>query len=113
MKTRPEDDKQDSASRGSTMTGVEIVPDDEVMQRLRRVEGQIKGIQRMLEGGRSCEEVITQVMAARAALDRVATNIITTHVQECISKLPPERAQATIARAIELMARIPPSNPIP
>lgn len=85
---------------------MEIIADEEIMQRLRRVEGQIKGIQRMLEGGRSCEEVITQVMAARAALDRVATSIITNHVQDCVASLPPDRAKATIARAIELMARI-------
>lgn len=113
MKSRPEDNDKDGVKQESLGPNIEIVPDDEIMQRLRRVEGQIKGIQRMLEGGRSCEEVITQLIAARAALDRVATSIITAHVQDCVSKLPPERAQTAIARALELMARIPPSSPTP
>jgi len=40
--------------------------------RLRRVEGQIRGIQRMVEEGRECEAIVTQLMAARAALDKVS-----------------------------------------
>jgi CsoR family transcriptional regulator, copper-sensing transcriptional repressor len=81
--------------------------DADLLQRLRRVEGQIKGIQRMIEGGRSCEEIVTQVLAARAALDKVATGIISTHVQDCLVNLPPEEARATVARVIDLMMRLP------
>lgn len=81
--------------------------DAELLQRLRRVEGQVKGIQRMIEGSRSCEDIITQVMAARAALDKVATGIISTHVQDCLVSMPPEEARATVARLIDLMMRMP------
>jgi DNA-binding FrmR family transcriptional regulator len=42
-----------------------------LLTRLRRVEGQIRGIQRMLEEGRGCEDVLTQLAAARSALDQV------------------------------------------
>jgi len=81
--------------------------DAELLQRLRRVEGQIKGIHRMIETGRSCEEVVTQVLAARAALDKVATGIISSHVQDCLTNMPPEEARTTVARVIDLMIRVP------
>src|SRR5687768_4507491 len=52
-----------------------IVNEDEVgrgvLNRLRRIEGQVQGLQRMLEGGRECEEVLTQIMAVRSSLDQV------------------------------------------
>lgn len=52
--------------------------------RLRRVEGQIKGLQRMLQEDRDCTEIAQQIAAARAALDRVAVDLISAGLEECL-----------------------------
>ena len=55
-----------------------------ILTRLRRVEGQIRGIQRMLEEGRDCEDVLTQLAAARSALDRAGLLLLDWHIQRCL-----------------------------
>ena len=57
----------------------------ESLTRLRKVEGQIKGIQRMLEDQRYCIDVLQQVTAARRALDEVALTIMRGHINSCVS----------------------------
>ncbi|MDH4279249.1 MAG: metal-sensitive transcriptional regulator [Acidimicrobiia bacterium] len=49
---------------------------DDVMNRLRRVEGQIRGIQRLVEEQAECRDIVTQLTAARAALDRVGFKLM-------------------------------------
>jgi DNA-binding FrmR family transcriptional regulator len=53
--------------------------------RLRRIEGQLRGIQRMVDEDRYCIDVLTQVSAAKAALDRVALLLLQDHVEHCVS----------------------------
>ena len=53
--------------------------------RLRRVAGQIGGIQRMVEDDRYCVDVLLQIAAARAALDRVGKILLGSHVKTCVS----------------------------
>jgi CsoR family transcriptional regulator, copper-sensing transcriptional repressor len=55
-----------------------------LLTRLRRIEGQVQGLQRMLENGRECEEMLTQVMAARSSLDQVGLLLMETHIERCI-----------------------------
>ncbi|MCS7173955.1 MAG: metal-sensing transcriptional repressor [Armatimonadetes bacterium] len=55
-----------------------------LLARLRRIEGQVRGLQRMLEEGRDCAEVAQQVAAARAALDRVAMDLIAAGLEQCV-----------------------------
>lgn len=55
----------------------------EVIQRLRRVEGQIRGIQRLIEHGAECREVVTQLAAAKAALDRAGFKLMAAGMREC------------------------------
>lgn len=55
-----------------------------LVARLRRVEGQVRGLQRMLEEGRDCAEVAQQVAATRAALDRVAMDLIAAGLEQCV-----------------------------
>jgi len=55
-----------------------------LMTQLRRVQGQVEGLQRMLTGGRDCAEIAQQVAAARAALDRVAIDLIAAGLERCI-----------------------------
>ena len=67
-------------------TAVQVRADqlDEILRRLRRVEGQVQGLQRMLTEGRDCADVAQQVAAARAALDRVAIDIIAAGMEKCV-----------------------------
>jgi DNA-binding FrmR family transcriptional regulator len=64
---------------------------DDVLVRLRRVEGQIRGLQRMIEEGKDCKDVVTQLSAARAALDRVGYRLTAAGLRYCIDK-PDEAA---------------------
>ena len=62
-----------------------------ITTRLRRIEGQVQGIQRMLESGRECEEVLTQIMAVRSSLDQVGLLLMERHIENCLlDGLPPE-----------------------
>lgn len=58
----------------------------ESLTRLRKVEGQIKGIQRMLEDRRYCIDVLQQLSAARHALDEVTMQIMKGHINSCVSR---------------------------
>ena len=76
-----------------------------IHDRLRRAEGQLRGIQRMLDERRPCEDVITQLLAARSALDETIRLILTERVAECMQTLPPDEARAAVSRAVGLLAR--------
>ncbi len=57
---------------------------ESTLVRLRRIEGQIKGLQRMLREQRDCAEIIQQLAAARAALDNVAIGLLTGGLEHCL-----------------------------
>lgn len=59
---------------------------DDVIKRLRRAEGQIAGVIRMIESGRSCAEVVTQLAAVSRALDRAGFKIISTGLRQCVAE---------------------------
>jgi len=56
----------------------------DVLARLKRVQGQVGGIIRMIEEGRDCSEVVTQLAAASRALDRAGFKIIATGMRQCL-----------------------------
>ena len=56
-----------------------------VVKRLRRAEGQIRGVIAMLEDGRDCTEVVTQLAAVSRALDRAGFKIIATGLRQCVT----------------------------
>ncbi len=59
--------------------------------RLRRIEGQVQGINRMLDSGRECEEVLTQIMAVRSSIDQVGLLLMEMHIKKCVlGDLPPD-----------------------
>ena len=80
--------------------------DAAVRDRLRRVQGQLGGIVRMIDEGRECEDVVTQLMAVRAAVDRAAAEVVSAHVDECVRTLSRPRAQSAVRDAISLLARL-------
>lgn len=56
---------------------------DDVLNRLRRLEGQIRGVQRMIEEGKDCADVITQLSACKAALDKVGYRLVVAGMRHC------------------------------
>jgi DNA-binding FrmR family transcriptional regulator len=76
---------------------------DQLHNRLRRVEGQVRGLQRMVEEDRWCPEILTQIAAVQAALDKVALGLAEGHAQHCIvGGSETDQAQ----RTAELMAAL-------
>jgi DNA-binding FrmR family transcriptional regulator len=84
------------------------IQDDEreaILRRLHRAEGQVRGIIRMVEEEKDCEDVLTQVAAARSAMDRIGIHIITHRMRECLSENPPDAPEDSIAEAIDIFLR--------
>ena len=65
---------------------------DDVRRRLRRIAGQVAGIERMLDEGRECRDVVTQVSAATKALEQVGFKLVSAGLAYCLSE--PEAAEA-------------------
>jgi DNA-binding FrmR family transcriptional regulator len=86
----------------------ELTPDENarILNRLRRVEGQTRGLQRMIEDGRTCEDVFTQSAAVKASLDRVGVLLISLTMRECLSEHGAETdAQEAVERALEAFVK--------
>lgn len=65
-------------------SAVEKTDTEKVINRLRRVEGQVRGLQRMISEDKRCEDVLTQLAATRAALDRVGVFLISNRMKDCL-----------------------------
>jgi CsoR family transcriptional regulator, copper-sensing transcriptional repressor len=65
-------------SRGYTATK------DQLLARLKRIEGQVRGVQGMVEDDRYCIDVLTQISAVQAALDKVALGLLDDHAHHCV-----------------------------
>ena len=77
-----------------------------ILNRLRRIEGQIRDIHRMLAEDRVCEDVVTQLMAARSSLDQVGLLIIDRHIDRClVGDAQPEEALRNLQQALRLWLR--------
>jgi CsoR family transcriptional regulator, copper-sensing transcriptional repressor len=57
---------------------------DQLLARLKRIEGQTRGVQRMVDEDRYCIDVLTQISAIQAALDKVALGLLDDHVKHCV-----------------------------
>ena len=57
---------------------------DQIQARLHRIEGQIRGIGKMLDDDRACEDVVTQLMAVRSSIDTVGALILDDHLCQCV-----------------------------
>jgi DNA-binding FrmR family transcriptional regulator len=68
----------DTPTRGYSATK------DQLLKRLNRIEGQVRGIGRMVEEDRYCIDVLTQISAIQAALDKVALGLLDGHAQHCV-----------------------------
>src|SRR5215831_20343184 len=104
--------------RGYTLLGLvrveEVMPGysddkDAVQNRLRRIEGQIRGLQRMIDEDAYCIDVLTQVSAATKALQAVALTLLDDHLSHCVADALAEGgrdAQEKVAEASAAVARL-------
>ena len=76
---------------------------EQLQMRLRRIEGQVRGIQGMVAEDRYCIEILTQIAAIQAALDKVALGLLDDHAQTCVIGAEPQDQDA---RKAEMMAAV-------
>jgi len=88
--------------------GATMKYDQKVMNRLKRIEGQIKGIIKMMEEDKDCKEVVTQLSASRSAIDRAIGVVVSANLVECINN-PEQNGEKTeeelVQEAVELLVR--------
>ena len=89
--------KIESPTRGYTATK------DQLLARLKRIEGQIRGIEGMVQDDRYCIDILTQISAAHAALDKVALGLLDDHAHTCVIRAAPQQRDE---RTAEMMAAI-------
>jgi CsoR family transcriptional regulator, copper-sensing transcriptional repressor len=83
---------------------------DEYLKRLRRIEGQVRGLQRMIEEDTYCIDVLTQISAATKALHSVSIGLLDEHVRHCVAEAAAGadrgRADAMINEAVHAIERL-------
>jgi DNA-binding FrmR family transcriptional regulator len=80
---------------------------DALVRRLHRIEGQVRGIERMVEEDRYCIDILTQIGAVTTALDSLAFRILDGHVQHCVAgALASGDASAAETKSAELLAAV-------
>lgn len=79
--------------------------DNQIKNRVKRIEGQLRGILKMMEEGNDCKSVVTQLSAARSALDRTIGVIVSTNLVECMNEAENENTDKLVQEAVELMVK--------
>ncbi|MCV7075763.1 metal-sensitive transcriptional regulator [Mycobacterium szulgai] len=93
----------------ATATYGYVAHKDSYAKRLRKIEGQIRGIAKMIEEDKYCIDVLTQISAANSALRSVALNLIDEHLDHCVSHALAEggeQAEVKLAEASAAIARL-------
>ena len=82
---------------------------EQLQKRLKRVEGQVRGVEKMVEEDRYCIDVLTQISAIQAALDKVALGLMDDHARHCViggpAEVKEERTEELMAAVARLMRR--------
>jgi DNA-binding FrmR family transcriptional regulator len=82
---------------------------DAYLKRLRRIEGQARGLQRMVEEGQYCIDILTQVSAMTKALQSVALGLLEEHLEHCVveaARAGGPESEAKVREASEAIARL-------
>jgi DNA-binding FrmR family transcriptional regulator len=80
---------------------------DALVKRLRRIEGQVRGIERMVEDDRYCVDILTQIAAVETALEAVASKVLEDHVTHCVAgALASGDEEAARVKTDELLAAV-------
>jgi DNA-binding FrmR family transcriptional regulator len=77
-----------------------------IHNRLRRIEGQVRGLQRMVDEDAYCIDILTQVAAVQTALEQVAVNVLDGHVRHCVADAVADDGGEADAKLDELMAAV-------
>lgn len=80
----------------------------EITARLKRVEGQVRGLQRMVDEERDCETILVQLMAARSALDKVGLLIVSNYIDECFPEEDPKAKEMALRPLQFILSRYSP-----
>lgn len=80
---------------------------DDVKRRLRRVEGQVRGVLKMMEEEKSCKDVISQLSAVRSAVDKAMAYVVAVNLEKCIldEKEAGGDTEKVVQEAIELLVK--------
>ena len=79
--------------------------DQRILKRLRRIEGQVRGLQRMIEEGRDCQEVLTQLSGVRNALDAAGEQMLEQYAAGCRVRPGEAVTPQDVVRAVKLLRR--------
>jgi len=84
-------------------------PGKAALNRLRRIEGQVRGLQEMVEQGRWCGDILTQIASVEAALTGVSKLLLENHLKHCVTQTvrsgTEQEAEAACAELVHLLAR--------
>jgi DNA-binding FrmR family transcriptional regulator len=79
---------------------------DALITRLRRIEGQVRGVQKMVEEGRYCLDIVTQLQAITAAADKVAEKVLEDHIRGCVADaIREQRGDAAITELMHVLMK--------
>lgn len=86
----------------------ETISQEVLINRLRRIEGQVRGIQRMIESGRDCESVITQLASVRSAIESVGALVLNNYMRLCFRDHDKDDSTGlcSLARAVAIWGRV-------
>lgn len=91
------------------MDNIKTESKEDIIKRLRRIEGQVKGIQKMIEEDKSCADILTQVAAIRAAINKTGSLILEKHSMTCIQNAATcedkDKAMAELAKTMQSFMR--------
>ena len=83
---------------------------DDYLRRLRRIEGQVRGLQRMIESDEYCIDVLTQLSSVTAALQSVAIGLVDEHVRHCVLEAATRgddvERDAKLSEAVQAISRL-------
>ncbi|SFE97785.1 metal-sensitive transcriptional regulator [Alteribacillus iranensis] len=81
--------------------------DNEIKNRIKRIEGQVRGLLKMMEEEKECRDVVTQVSAVRSALDRTAALIVSKNLEHCIREEQEngDSSENLIKEAVDLLVK--------
>ncbi|MBY7142479.1 metal-sensitive transcriptional regulator [Virgibacillus sp. NKC19-3] len=81
--------------------------DDQVKNRVKRIEGQVRGLLKAMDEGKECRDVVNQMSAARNALDRAIALIVSRNLEKCIreEEEPGESTEDNIKEAVNLLVK--------
>jgi CsoR family transcriptional regulator, copper-sensing transcriptional repressor len=79
-----------------------------LVKRLNRAEGQVRGVTRMVQEDAYCIDILTQISAAQAALDKVALELLTEHAKHCLTndKVGPQGSDAKAEELVQAVSRL-------